>query len=170
MFPKWAYGYFQSKQRYMNSDDLLSVARKFREMKIPIGVIVQEWQYWGSDRGLWSWMNFHPLMRFLLAWRTETIRMQGNSGCPGKSALKHGFHWEPNLGTGRRSMNTRKFTIMRFYLGIDSRGRVGIHMSDATSVRHECNTEQNPDPKLGLEPRKYYHISATYNTTEGPAI
>jgi alpha-D-xyloside xylohydrolase len=60
MFPKWAYGYFQSKQRYMNSDDLLSVARKFREMKIPIDVIVQDWQYWGDDRGLWSSMNFNP--------------------------------------------------------------------------------------------------------------
>ena len=60
MFPKWAYGYFQSKQRYMNSDDLLSVSRKFREMKIPIDVIVQDWQYWGDDRGLWSSMEFHP--------------------------------------------------------------------------------------------------------------
>jgi len=60
MFPKWAYGYFQSKQRYMNSEDLISTAKKFREMRIPVDVIVQDWQYWGDDRGLWSSMNFHP--------------------------------------------------------------------------------------------------------------
>jgi len=60
MFPKWAFGYFQSKQRYMNSEDLLSTARKFRKMRIPIDVIVQDWQYWGDDRGLWSSMYFHP--------------------------------------------------------------------------------------------------------------
>ena len=60
LFPKWAYGYFQSKQRYMNSEDLLTTAEKFRELKIPIDVIVQDWQYWGDDRGLWSSMKFHP--------------------------------------------------------------------------------------------------------------
>ncbi|MCD6333056.1 MAG: DUF5110 domain-containing protein, partial [Bacteroidales bacterium] len=60
MFPKWAYGYFQSKQRYRNADDLLSTATKFRKMEIPIDVIVQDWQYWGDDRGFWSSMKFHP--------------------------------------------------------------------------------------------------------------
>ena len=63
-----------------------------------------------------------------------------------------------------------KYKITGFYMGVDSRGRVGIHMSDATSVWHECNTKLNPDTKLGLELRKWYHIVGTYNTTDGLAI
>jgi alpha-D-xyloside xylohydrolase len=58
MFPRWAFGYFQSKQRYMSDEDLLFHARKFRELEIPIDVIVQDWQYWGDDRGNWSSMEF----------------------------------------------------------------------------------------------------------------
>jgi alpha-D-xyloside xylohydrolase len=60
MFPRWAFGYFQSKQRYVSDEDLLFHARKFRELKIPIDVIVQDWQYWGDDRGVWSSMKFDP--------------------------------------------------------------------------------------------------------------
>jgi len=58
MFPRWAFGYFQSKQRYVDDDDLLFNARKFRQLEIPIDVIVQDWQYWGDDRSVWSSMKF----------------------------------------------------------------------------------------------------------------
>jgi hypothetical protein len=73
------------------------------------------------------------------------------------------WNWAPVLTLG-------KYKITGFYLGIDSRGRVGIHMSDATSVWHECNSKLNPETKLGLELRKWYHIAATYNQIDGLAI
>lgn len=73
------------------------------------------------------------------------------------------WNWAPVLTMG-------KYKITGFYLGVDSKGRVGIHTSDATSIWHECNSKLNPDTKLGLELRKWYHIVGTYNQTDGLAI
>ena len=47
LLPKWAYGYWQSKERYRTQEEIVNVAKEFRKRKIPIDVIVQDWQYWG---------------------------------------------------------------------------------------------------------------------------
>jgi alpha-D-xyloside xylohydrolase len=46
LFPKWAYGLFQSKDHYQSSSELLSVEQGYRKNNIPLDVIVQDWQYW----------------------------------------------------------------------------------------------------------------------------
>jgi alpha-D-xyloside xylohydrolase len=46
LFPKWAYGLFQSKDHYQSSAELLSVEKGYRSNNIPVDVIVQDWQYW----------------------------------------------------------------------------------------------------------------------------
>ena len=56
MIPRWAFGYWQSKERYMSQDELLSVGKRYREEKIPIDVMVQDWEWW--ERGKWSGMEF----------------------------------------------------------------------------------------------------------------
>ncbi len=48
MFGRWAYGYWQSKNRYQTQEEVLSIAAKYREMKIPIDDIVQDWFWWGK--------------------------------------------------------------------------------------------------------------------------
>lgn len=48
LYGKWAYGYWQSKERYKNRDELLSTAMKFRNYQFPIDNIVQDWRYWGN--------------------------------------------------------------------------------------------------------------------------
>ena len=58
MFPKWAFGYWQSKERYENQHELLDVAREYRQRKIPIDNVVQDWMYWGSLG--WNAMAFDP--------------------------------------------------------------------------------------------------------------
>ena len=40
LFPRWAYGYWQSKLGYTSSEELLSVAAKYRALHIPIDNIV----------------------------------------------------------------------------------------------------------------------------------
>ncbi len=57
LFGKWAYGYWQSKERYVDADDILSVAREYRQRQIPIDNIVQDWRYWGEN-DYWSSMRF----------------------------------------------------------------------------------------------------------------
>jgi alpha-D-xyloside xylohydrolase len=50
MFPKWAYGFWQCRERYTSSTHLVETVKEFRKRNLPVDVIVQDWQYWG-DRG-----------------------------------------------------------------------------------------------------------------------
>ncbi len=61
MFPKQAFGLFMSKERYKTQQQLVDVARAFRADGFPLDYIVQDWQYWGSDKdGSWSGMTWDP--------------------------------------------------------------------------------------------------------------
>jgi alpha-D-xyloside xylohydrolase len=55
MYGKWAYGYWQSKERYKTGAELLRVVREYRTRHIPLDNIVQDWSYWGG-RGQFSGM------------------------------------------------------------------------------------------------------------------
>jgi len=46
MFPKWAFGLFQSQDRYKSQAEVLSVKDKYRNNNIPVDCIVQDWFYW----------------------------------------------------------------------------------------------------------------------------
>jgi alpha-D-xyloside xylohydrolase len=46
MFPKWSFGLFQSQDRYMSQQEILSVKDNYRNNHIPVDVIVQDWYYW----------------------------------------------------------------------------------------------------------------------------
>jgi len=50
MFPKWAYGFWQCRERYTSGTHLVETVKEFRKRQLPVDVIVQDWQYWG-DRG-----------------------------------------------------------------------------------------------------------------------
>jgi alpha-D-xyloside xylohydrolase len=61
MYPKQAFGLFMSKERYKTQAQLLDVASSFRKEGFPLDYIVQDWQYWGSDKdGSWSGMTWDP--------------------------------------------------------------------------------------------------------------
>ena len=46
LFGEWAYGFFQSKDRYRSDEELLRVAQEYRSQKVPLDVIVQDWFWW----------------------------------------------------------------------------------------------------------------------------
>jgi alpha-D-xyloside xylohydrolase len=46
MYGKWAFGLFQSQDRYKSQAEVLSVKDNYRNNKIPVDVIVQDWFYW----------------------------------------------------------------------------------------------------------------------------
>lgn len=61
LFPKWAYGLFQSKDAYGNQNELLAVKDGYRKAKIPVDCIVQDWNYWqpyGQGSHLMSPTNY----------------------------------------------------------------------------------------------------------------
>lgn len=58
MLPKSAFGFWMSKERYRSFDELVGVVAEYRHRNIPLDNIVQDWQYWGEDMGLWNSMSF----------------------------------------------------------------------------------------------------------------
>lgn len=57
MIPLWTYGFWQSKERYKSQDELVDVVKKYRELKVPLDGIIQDWQYWGNNYQ-WNAMDF----------------------------------------------------------------------------------------------------------------
>jgi alpha-D-xyloside xylohydrolase len=48
MLPKWAFGFWQCRERYTSGEHLVSTIKEFRKRNLPVDVIVQDWQYWGK--------------------------------------------------------------------------------------------------------------------------
>ncbi|MEJ5352496.1 MAG: TIM-barrel domain-containing protein [Melioribacteraceae bacterium] len=48
LLPIWAYGFWQCRERYTSASHLIETVKEFRKRKIPMDVIVQDWQYWGN--------------------------------------------------------------------------------------------------------------------------
>ena len=49
VYPKWVLGFWQSRERYQSSKDIEENMKKFRNLKIPVDNIVQDWNYWKLD-------------------------------------------------------------------------------------------------------------------------
>ena len=58
LLPRWAYGFWQSRQRYTTQAELLDVVKEYRRRKLPIDNIVQDWFYWREDQ--WGSHEFDP--------------------------------------------------------------------------------------------------------------
>lgn len=52
LLPRWAFGYWQSKERYKTQQETKNIAQRYRKERIPIDVIVQDWEWW--EPGKWS--------------------------------------------------------------------------------------------------------------------
>jgi alpha-D-xyloside xylohydrolase len=49
MIPKWAFGFFQSKDRYESQKEILALGKKYRDRHIPMDAIVQDWFWWKAE-------------------------------------------------------------------------------------------------------------------------
>jgi alpha-D-xyloside xylohydrolase len=58
MMPKWAYGFWQSRQRYDTAAEVTGVVEKYRALNIPLDNIVLDWRYWRDDD--WGSHRFDP--------------------------------------------------------------------------------------------------------------
>ena len=58
MPPRYAFGYWQSRNRYHTSQESLDAVDEFRRRQIPLDVIVQDFMYWKPDQ--WGSHGFDP--------------------------------------------------------------------------------------------------------------
>jgi alpha-D-xyloside xylohydrolase len=59
IIPKWALGFWQSRERYKTQKEILDVVSEFRKRKIPLDNIVLDWSYWKEDQ--WGSQEFDPV-------------------------------------------------------------------------------------------------------------
>ena len=59
MFGKWAYGFWQCKNRYKSQEEILGVAKKYRDLHIPVDNIVQDW-FWWNRKGEFVFNKNYP--------------------------------------------------------------------------------------------------------------
>ena len=58
VYPKWALGFWQSRERYKTSQEIEENLAEFRKRQIPCDNIVQDWNYWTEDQ--WGSHQFEP--------------------------------------------------------------------------------------------------------------
>ena len=58
LMPKWAMGFWQSRERYKTQDEILNTVKEFRSRKIPLDNIVLDWSYWKEPE--WGSQEFDP--------------------------------------------------------------------------------------------------------------
>ncbi len=58
--PKWAFGYVQSKERYLTAEEMLGVVAEYRRRRIPLDCIVLDWKSWPNGGG-WGQKSLDPL-------------------------------------------------------------------------------------------------------------
>jgi alpha-D-xyloside xylohydrolase len=58
IMPKWALGFWQSREKYNNQNEVLSTLKEFRNRRLPIDNIVQDWFYWRENQ--WGSHQFDP--------------------------------------------------------------------------------------------------------------
>ena len=57
LMPRYLFGYTQSKERYVSSDDIINTLKEYRRRHVPIDMIVQDWNYWPEG---WGYMKMNP--------------------------------------------------------------------------------------------------------------
>ncbi len=59
LFPKWGYGLIQSRDRYESQNEIYGIKDGYRNNKVPVDCIVQDWHYWdgapGGYQGCYCW-------------------------------------------------------------------------------------------------------------------
>jgi alpha-D-xyloside xylohydrolase len=58
LLPRWAYGFWQSRDHYETQRQLLGVVETYRRLGIPLDNIVQDWRYWRDPA--WGSHAFDP--------------------------------------------------------------------------------------------------------------
>jgi alpha-D-xyloside xylohydrolase len=115
LMPLWVYGFNQSRERYKTQYELVDVVKRYRNLKVPLDGIVQDWQYWGKDSN-WNAMSFDPTTYpapksmvdsihqlkahlFIVAWPGFGPLTKQYAEFKQKNMLINFDTWPPNSGT-----------------------------------------------------------------------
>lgn len=160
LLPKWAYGYWQSKERYASQVELVGAVREFRRRRLPLDAIVLDWRYWGED-AFFSGMRFDPqtfpdppaMVRAVHEARAHLLASIWPAVGPGtdlfrelsgKSLLMAGAHWSP----GARVIDFTSADARRIYWRHVREGLIDIGVDGLWSDGNEPEFRSTGDRYL----------------------
>jgi len=73
MLPKWAYGFFQSKDRYVSLDEITQIAQRYRAEHIPLDAMVQDWFWWKNEGDPDFNSSYHDVAKDLEGLHKENV-------------------------------------------------------------------------------------------------
>ena len=176
LFPLWAYGFIQCRERYTSSDDILQNAREFRARKLPMDVIVQDWQYWGKyGWNAMQWDEAHypdpaDLVRQLHELHTKFMvsvwsKIEPKSTVGKEFAEKNfflpGTQWVDFFNPEARELYWKEFSKRMLSLGIDA------WWQDATEPENDALAGQKTFAGPGDRFRLVYPLLVTKTVYEG---
>jgi alpha-D-xyloside xylohydrolase len=121
MIPRWAFGLWQSRERYVTAQESLDVVKGFRSRGIPFDNIVQDWRYW--EDGRWGSHEFDPArfpdpdawIRAIHELHAHVMISVWGKFYPGTASFtamrEHGYLYERNLSEGTRDWLGEPYTF-----------------------------------------------------------
>lgn len=139
LFPKWAYGYWQSKECYRTGQEVLDIVAEHKRRGHPIDAVVQDWQYWG-DYG-WNALKVAPEYSENIEEMIDTLH-------------KENVHlmvsvW-PNLGESEKSEAYREFKEKGYLMDDAPLQKLGDYTSALQGFRKNYYDVWNPAARDAL--------------------
>jgi alpha-D-xyloside xylohydrolase len=135
LMPKWAMGFWQSRERYKTEEDILTTVKEFRDRKIPLDNIVLDWSYWKQPE--WGSQEFDPARFASPDQMIKTLHQQHvnlmisvwpkfNKGFDVYDEFdKNGFLYKRNIAEGRRDWIGKGYQNT-FYDAFNPKARVAL--------------------------------------------
>lgn len=134
--PKWAMGFWQSRERYKTQEEIMSTVKTFRDKRIPLDNIVLDWSYWKEDQ--WGSQEFDeqrfPSADKMIAdlhnkYNTRLMISVWPKFYKGTAAYndfaKKGWLYTRNIEDGRRDWIAKGY-LSTFYDPFNPEARVGF--------------------------------------------
>lgn len=139
LFPKWAYGYWQSKECYRTGQEVLDVVAEHKRRGHPMDAIVQDWQYWG-DFG-WNALKVSPEYAENIEEVIDTLH-------------KENVHFMvsvwPNMGESEKSEAYQEFKEKGYLMDDAPLQKLGDYTSALQGFRKNYYDVWNPNARDAL--------------------
>jgi alpha-D-xyloside xylohydrolase len=132
VFPDWAAGFWQSKMRYSDQAELMSVAREYKNRGLPLSTIFIDWFHWPTGFGDWKfdlryWPDPAGMVRELEDMGVKVVVNIWPTVNPSNP------NYEEMVQKGLLVRTERGLSPLVVFRDVNTDGPVYLHYSDATN-------------------------------------